>query len=181
MEKFKAYWKSAAAEVKNVRSLTGAALVSAMGPILAMMTIIVNQYLQIGFSSLVHAVNGMMFGPVLAGLAGGVSDIIKFIIKPTGPFFPGFTLNEILTGVIYGLFFYKREIKLRDIMIARVLVTVGINLLLTPLWLSVMYGKAFTFMVPARLIKNIVMLPIDVFLLHTVLNFTKKVKQRLSK
>ncbi len=179
MEKLKTYWKSAAAEVKNIRSLTGAALVSAMGPILAMMTIIVNQYLQIGFSSLVHAVNGMMFGPVLAGLAGGVADIIKYIIKPTGPFFPGFTLNEILTGVIYGLFFYKRDIKLRDIIIARLLVTVGINLLLTPLWLSIMYGNAFVVMVPARLIKNVVMLPIDVFLLHTVLNFTKKIKQRL--
>ena len=181
MEKFKAYWKSAAAEVKNVRSLTGAALISAMGPILALMTIVVNQYLQIGFSSLVHAVNGMMFGPVLAGLAGGVADIIKYIIKPTGPFFPGFTLNEILTGVIYGLFFYKRDIKLRDIIIARVLVTLGINLLLTPLWLSIMYGQAFTVMVPVRLIKNVVMLPIDIFLLHTVLNFTKKIKQRLGK
>ena len=106
--------------------------------------------------------------------------IIKFIIKPTGAFFPGFTLNEILTGVIYGLFFYKREVRLRDIIIARLLVTVGINLVLTPLWLSIMYGSAFQFMVPARLIKNIVMLPIDVFLLHTVLSFVKKIKSRLN-
>ena len=176
----KEYFKSAAAEVKNIRSLTGAALVSAMGPILAMMTIIVNQYLQICFSSLGHAVNGALFGPILAGRAGGVSDIIKFIIKPTGAFFPGFTLNEILTGVIYGLFFYKREVRLRDIIIARLLVTVGINLVLTPLWLSIMYGSAFQFMVPVRLIKNIVMLPIDVFLLHTVLSFVKKIKNRLN-
>ena len=175
----KEYFKSAASEVKNIRSLTGAALVSAMGPILAMMTIVVNQYLQIGFSSLVHAVNGVLFGPILAGLAGGVSDIIKFVIKPTGPFFPGFTLNEILTGVIYGLFFHKREVKLRDIIIARLLVTVGINLVLTPIWFSIMYGKAFQFMVPARIIKNVVMLPIDVFLLHTVLKFVKKIKERL--
>ena len=61
---------------------------------------------------------------------------------------------------------------------ARLIVTIGINLTLTPLWLSIMYGNAYKFMVPARLIKNIAMIPIDIFLLYTVLKFCEKNKKR---
>ena len=105
---------------------------------------------------------------------GGIADIIKFIIKPTGPFFPGFTLNEMILGFVYGLIFYKKEIKLPKVIGARMIVTFGINLVLTPLWLSIMYGNAYKFMVPVRLIKNLVMIPVDVFLLYSVLRFAEK-------
>ena len=103
-----------------------------------------------------------------------LADIIKYLLKPTGAFFPGFTLNEILTGLIYGIIFYRKDVKLSRVIIARIVVTVGINLTLTPLWLSFMYGNAYKFMVPARLIKNLVMLPIDIFILYTLLKFTDK-------
>ena len=170
----KEYWKNATKEVKNVRSITGAALLAAMSPVLGMLTINVNQYLQIGFTSLIHAMTGYLYGPVLACLTGGVADIIKYIIKPTGAFFPGFTLNEMIVGFVYGLFFYKRKITLPKTVAARMIMTFGINLTLTPIWLAIMYGNAFKFMVPARLIKNLVMIPIDVFLLYTVLKFAEK-------
>ena len=139
----KEYWRIASKEMKNVRSLTGAALLAALSPVLGMMTITVNQYLEIGFTSLIHAMTGYLYGPVVACLTGGLADIIKFIIKPTGPFFPGFTLNEMILGFVYGLIFYKKEIKLPKVIGARMIVTFGINLVLTPLWLSIMYGNAY--------------------------------------
>lgn len=170
----KEYWKSAAKEVKTVSSITGSALLAAMSPVLGMLTINVNQYMKIGFTSLIHAMTGYLYGPILAGIAGGVADIIKYIAKPTGPFFPGFTLNEILVGFVYGLFFYKKKVTLKKAVGARMIMTFGINLTLTPLWLSIMYGSAFKVMVPARIIKNIVMIPIDIFLLYNVLKFAEK-------
>ncbi len=170
----KEYWRSAAKELKNVRSITGASLLMALGPVLSMMTIQVNQHMQIGFTSLVHAMTGYLYGPALAAVAGGAADILKYIIKPTGRFFPGFTLNEILVGFVYGCFFYKKEITWKKTIVARMIMTFGINLTLTPLWLSIMYGNAFKVMVPLRIMKNIAMIPIDVFLLYTVLKFTQK-------
>ena len=111
-------------------------------------------------------------------MSGGIADIIKYLLKPDGAFFPGFTLNEMLVGFIYGLFFYCRKIDLPKTVGARLIVTIGINLTLTPLWLSIMYGNAYKFMVPARLLKNIAMIPIDIFLLYTVLKFCEKNKKR---
>ena len=174
----KEYWKSAARELRSVRSITGAALFAAMSPILALCTIQVNQFLQIGFTSLTHAITGYFFGPLVACMSGGIADIIKYMLKPNGPFFPGFTINEMLVGFIYGLFFYKRKITLPRCITARFIVTVGINLTLTPLWLSFLYGNAFKFMVPTRIIKNIIMIPVDIFLLHTLLKFCEKNKNR---
>ena len=171
----KEYWKKAFKELNNVRSLTGAAFLAALSPVLAMMSITVNQYMQIGFTSLIHAMTGFLYGPIVAAMTGGIADVIKYLIKPTGAFFPGFTLNEILVGFLYGVFLYgQKEIKLPRAVIVRLIITFLINLTLTPLWLSIMYGNAFKFMVPVRLIKNLVMIPVDVFLLYTVLNFVNK-------
>ena len=46
----------------------------------------------------------MLFGPVVGGIMGGIGDILKFLIKPTGPYFFGYTLNAMLGPVIYGIF-----------------------------------------------------------------------------
>ncbi|MBQ8604492.1 MAG: folate family ECF transporter S component [Oscillospiraceae bacterium] len=170
----KEYWHKAVKEMHNVRSLTGAALLAALSPVLDLLTITVNQFLEISFTSLTHAMTGFLYGPVVGRTAGGLADIIKYLLKPTGAFFPGFTLNEILTGVIYGVMFYKKEVKFSRVIIARLIVTVGINLTLTPLWLSMMYGNAYKFMVPARLIKNLAMLPIDIFILYSLIKFADK-------
>ena len=175
------YWEKAAKELKNIRSITGASIFMAMGPVLALCTIQINQFLQIGFTSLTHALTGYFYGPVVAMVAGGLADIIKYIIKPTGPFFPGFTLNEMLVGLIYGVFFYNRKVTLSKTITARIIVTVGINLTLTPLWLAIMYGNAYKFMVPTRLIKNLVMVPIDILILHTLLKFCEKNKNRIKR
>ena len=81
----------------------------------------------------------------------------------------------MLVGFLYGLFFYRqKEITITRAVIVRLIITFGINLTLTPLWLSIMYGNAFKFMVPVRLMKNILMIPIDIFLLVTLLRFADK-------
>jgi len=170
----KEYWKNAAKELKNVRSITGAALFAAMSPVLALLTININQFLQIGFTSLTHAMTGYLYGPVVAGVAGGLADIIKYLLKPDGAFFPGFTLNEIVVGTLYGMFFYKKKITVPRCIGSRFIITFLINLTMTPLWLSIMYGNAYKVMVPARIIKNLVMIPIDIFILYNVLRFTEK-------
>lgn len=65
--------------------------------------------LRIGFSSVFAGVSGMVYGPMLTGFAGVIADTLKYMIRPDGPYFPGFAINEFLTGFIYGCFFYKRK------------------------------------------------------------------------
>ena len=115
----------------------------------------------------------MYYGPICTGFAGVIADTLKYIIRPDGPYFPGFAVNEFLTGMIYGCFFYKKKITLPRVIIARACITVFINLILTSLWLNMMYQSPLFTMV--RLIKNVVMFPVDVALLYAALKGAERV------
>jgi ECF transporter S component (folate family) len=108
---------------------------------------------------------------------GVASDILGYFARPNGVFFPGFTLNALIIGLIYGFFFYKKPITLKRVILASLMSTIIINLILTPLWLNMMYGNAFGVLVAGRIIKNVVMFPIDTALLMTVLKLVEKIKQ----
>ncbi len=95
-------------------------------------------------------------------------DILTYILKPTGPFFFGFTLSAILKGLIYGFILYKKPLSLRRIFIANMISLIFITLLLDTYWLTILYGKAFLIFLSERLIK-IVLLPIETSLLYLLI------------
>ncbi len=70
--------------------------------------------LRLSVSFLANCAIGYMFGPVMGFVCGGLGDLIQFVIKPTGPYFPGWTLSAALAGFIYGLFFYGCNMKIAE-------------------------------------------------------------------
>lgn len=160
----------------KLNEIIGIAFFIALGALLSMFKIIlIPKILEIDFSSLALAGCSLVFGPMLSGIAGIIADNVKFFLNPTGAYMPLFALNEYLTGVIYGLFFYKKEITIPKVILARLVIVLLINICLTPLWLHLLYGKAYFVYVQARILKNIVMFPIDVFLLYSILKGIKRV------
>ncbi len=174
------FWIDAAQEFKRVTSITVAAMMMALNTLLGYFKIIlIPKILTISFASLAVASCAMVCGPLLSACMAAVADVIKYVVRPDGPFFIGFTVNEFLTGFIYGLFFYKcTKVSLGRCICARLVIVLLINLFLTPLWLYVMYGNAFWAMVSARLLKNVLMFPIDAALLYLVLTTTSKVMKQ---
>lgn len=165
-------------EFKKTKSLVLVSLFTGLNLILANFKIRLSTHLQIGFSSLAAAVGSMYYGPLMAGVAGLVADNLKFFLLNSGdPYFPGFGINEFLTGFIYGMFFYKKEITWKRVGIARFLVVVIVNLILTSLWLNIMYGKGFLVYLSARIIKNIVAFPFDVIILYNLLQAATRIKR----
>ncbi len=171
----KKYIQESFNEFKNTKSLTTVALLGAAGVIISMFTININQFLVISFASVTHGVSGMLFGPFLTGFTAIFLDVLKYLLNPNGPFFPGFALNELIIGFIYGFMFYKKEISVKRVFIARIIIVIIINIFLTPLWLSILYGQAFEVLASMRIIKNIIMLPIDTFILYQILILSNKV------
>ena len=55
---------------------------------------------------------------------------------------------------------------------------VFINILLNTVWLSILYGKAFSVLVVPRITKNLIALPIEVIILFLLLTSIKKVLQK---
>ena len=166
------------AKLSNKRSrvilLATCGMLLALKTILGFFTLNLSPVLKVGFSFLPIAISGLLFGPITGGTVGALGDIISCLITPTGPYFPGFTLNAFLSGAVYGLFFYKKSITLLRVALAKTTVTVLISLCLNPLWLSVLYSKAFWAVVSARAATNFILLPIDILLLYGVLKVVEK-------
>ncbi len=158
--------KHSAKEFKKPVSLAGAALLIAVNAAINQFSIFLTPTLKIGFSFLAVALSGLLFGPLLTGVAGAAADIVKYLLYPNGPFFPGFTLNEFLIGVIYGLFLYKKKVTLPRVFLAVLTNMLLINFILNPLWLSMLYGKAFIVLLAERIVKNVILLPINTALLY---------------
>ena len=58
-------------------------------------------------SGIPNQIADYLFGPITGCLFAGVLDIVKFFIRPDGPFFFGFTFNAMLAAFIYGCFYYN--------------------------------------------------------------------------
>ncbi len=167
MKKLATLFTDSYRELFQVRTITLCAMFGALSIVLGYFTIRVGTYFNLGFSGLANELVHFLFGPVVGGVFGGVMDILKFIIDPSGAYFFGFTFNAILAGIIYGSFWYKRPLSFGRIMAARLVVIVICNIILNTLWLSMLSGKAFIALLGPRVIKNLVMWPVDslVFLL----------------
>lgn len=111
MQIFKIFQESAK-EARSLRSLVVTALFTALHLVINSFQVYLTPQLRIGFGFLAIAMVALLFGPVLAMTAGGLSDIISFLMNPVGAYFPGFTISAILSGLIYGLFLYRKPVVL---------------------------------------------------------------------
>jgi ECF transporter S component (folate family) len=98
-----------AKEFNNLRSIVTAALLVALHTVLAcFLSVMVTESLRISISFIANVVVGCMFGPVMGLVCGGLGDLIQYVIKPSGPYFFGWTISAALAGLLYGMFFYKK-------------------------------------------------------------------------
>ena len=148
-------------EFKKVTTITTCAMFGALSVVLGYYSFKITPNLKIGFGSIPNMLVDYLFGPVVGGLFGGAMDVIKFMLKPDGGFMPGFTFNAMLAAFIYGLFFYKKNLSLPRILTAKLVVIVLCNIVLGTYWLTLLNGKGFLAILPARAIKNLIQWPVD--------------------
>ena len=164
------------AKLNDVRVLTVSAMMLALATILGFLKVPVTQLIELRFAFLPIACTGMLFGPAVGAIVGGMSDILGFIVKPTGPYFPGFMISEMLTAMIYGLLLYKKPISLPRIIVANTVVTVFVNTILNTVWLSMLYGNAISVILPARVVKELILLPINIAMFYVLSRMLEKAK-----
>ena len=172
-------FRQSAQELKQVRTLTGVTMLLAMSVVISFTASVrVTETIKIGLGYLITALLGMLYGPFTAALAAGAGDLIKYLLKPDGAYFFGFTLTAMLGGVVYGVFFYREKCTIPRAIASKATVSLLLNCLLNTVWVSWLYGMPFLGALGPRVIKNLMALPFEIVLLYIVLNGMNKVIQR---
>jgi len=146
-----------------------------------------NVRIGLGFTALVIA--AIFYGPIAAAIVGGLGDLIGSLAFPTGPYFPGFTLTQVLMGLVFGFALYKKYSatsmdlqgsvtdKAASIIpnvplsqLARIIIAVLINqcilsLCMNTMWISLLYGSSFTALLSTRAMQAAVTAPIQIVII----------------
>lgn len=138
--------KGSFGEMKNIHSLTAVAMLLALRVVLGMFANATLPFfgnnVKLSGAFLPIAIAGSIFGPVAGAVVGAFGDIISFIIVPTGgAYFPGFTISGLLTGLIYGLAFYKNKVTVFRTIIAWAVNMILVETFLAAFWLCVLQGN----------------------------------------
>lgn len=174
------YWKAAVSEMKNVRALIMCALLCAVSIILEKFMIpIIPGVLEVSFSFISISLCSFLTGPVIAIPCGIIVDVVGALVNGYSFFF-GYTLSAVLGAFIYALFLYRSRLTFERIAAARFTINLFVNVLLGSVWRVAMSGGPYGYYVVIAGIKNLLLLPLEVFimtfLLGALLPSLKKLK-----
>ncbi len=167
----KKYWKDSANNLNNVRVLAFIAVMIALKIVIGFIRIPVGENLRISLTYIIVAIEGMVVGPVAGMTSAFITDNLSFILFPDGAYFPGYTLTAMLGSFFYSIFLYQKKITWTRISIAKICNNYLVNVLLGSLWSSMLYGKAYLVYATTSLIKNTILLPIEIILLMVAIRF----------
>ena len=167
----KAYWRDAAAELKDIKMLVITALMIALRVALKPLAIYIGPQMAIQTATLATALGAMIYGPVMAIPAAIISDTVGFMIFPTGDYFLPFVLTEIASTMAYALCLYRAKPTTTRVIIARFLICFVVNVVLQQFIFAWQYtylgnpDKAkesiMGIMTTARIFKNLFFFPIE--------------------
>lgn len=109
-----------------------------------------------------------------------LGDLIGALLFPFGSYFPGYTLSQALMGLIYGVFLYENENKklsdtkfLVRLIISSVLSLIGVGIFITGIWVHITAGKAYIAVLSARVVTQLIMIPIHVVVMFALRKLLK--------
>ncbi len=100
-----------------------------------------NNNISFGFVTVAFA--ACYLGVPYAVAVGGLGDFIGALIKPFGPYFVGYTITNMLVGLILGLFLYKKATVIK-ITLATLINKFTCSLFINTIFISVLYRGGIT-------------------------------------
>lgn len=168
--------------MKKVRKIVLSGLLLAAAIVINRFLSINTSILSIGFTFVPLIFAGIILGPKYSTIIAGLTDLIGALLFPTGPYFIGFTISSLLTGLIYGIFLYDKELKVDKKFIIKLLLTiivicVLINGCLNSMWIIIMYKKTSYAIIPTRIVKELIMIPVEFI---TTLGLSKLLNKQIN-
>lgn len=172
----KKYWKDSIFKVKNLKvfDMCMIAILFALQLSLKWIKIPTGfPGLNLGVTYLMFALITVIYGPIWGIIIGFGSDTIGFFVEAKAYFHFGYTLQAMLSGLVYGLCLYKTEVKFSRVLLCRFIINVFINGVLGAfLWGDYMGWKvdaSLLYMWAVEIPKNIIYLIPQTILLYIFL------------
>ena len=156
----------------KTRKMLILALLMAINVAISSLFIEVGPNLRLYFTYIVNMIVAANFSLPLVITYAIVEDFIAFFLFPSGPFFLGYTITAVAGCVIYNIFLHK-EINLKNIIISKTLVNIFVNIGLNSLWSSMLFSKGYIYYFSKSVVKNLLMLPIEVMVFYTIYRLLK--------
>ena len=184
----KKYWCEAAVPLKDIRMIVIAALIVALRVAVKFFKIPLAPGLNISLDAYVNSLGSVIYGPLVAIIVGAVSDILGCLVTGRmAEYFPPFMLVEMMSSFIFALFFWKRKINISRALSAKFTVNFVCNIIMTSLFNKWMYyfyygierAEAYNVINGARIVKNLIMFPLEALIIIIVLSASLPVLSKL--
>ena len=162
---------------QNTKMLVTLGLLVALHIILSRFLSINAWNIKIGFAFVAVFVGAYLYGPVAGAAVGGLGDFLGAILFPIGAYFPGFTLNCALTGVVMGLLLHKKQTPLRIVLTAAINELV-ISMWITPLWISILYGSPYWPLIISRLPQIAILFVVEIAVIFLMIKVMDRIQAR---
>ena len=140
-----------------------------------------NNNISFGFITVAFA--ACYLGTPYSMAVGGLGDLIGAVIKPFGPYFVGYTITNILVGLVLGIFLYKKTTVLR-ISIATVINKFVFSLIVNTIFIAVLYRggiAAFWVVLVSRIPFVALMIAVEIILISLLFTQKSKINKLIEK
>lgn len=123
---------------------------------------------------------GIVFGPAVGGVVGGVGDVVSHFIRPTGPFMPHFTLTSALTGIIPGFIVRILKMKLSAPSLWKIFVAIFIgqvttSVILVPYFRNVLFDHPLLVTMTKAAIRQAVNIPVYTIIMKPLIKALSRI------
>lgn len=198
MKSFFSLFSDSASELKKVTTITVTGMLMALSIVLRNLAINISADLRITFAFLGIMAVAMLYGPVVTMIATTGIDVMGYFLDgfKARDYNFGLLVVKLIAAMIYGVILYKKATGkqlITGIVISRVLVVVICQLVLTSSVLYYSYTNrnfpfmsgsewtAFKIWMTPRLIKNVLMLPIELVMSSIMLPAIRQAYTRVFK
>lgn len=140
-----------------------------------------NMTISFGFITVAFA--AVMLGLPYAIAVGGLGDLIGALLFPFGPYFPGFTLTNILAAAVLALFIHKNT-SIINVTIATVINKISFTLILNSIWISILYrggiSKFFVVAIP-RIWSAVILGIVEIIVITLIFSEKSQIRKQLNK
>lgn len=167
--------------MKNLKKIVLAGLLLATSVVFNRFFSIKTPIVVISFGFIPKIIIATIFGPWWSILLFGLADLIGALLFPFGAYFVGYTITACLSGFIYGIFLHRKKKMSAKSYLVRLIISCLLsnlicNLLLNSIWIMITTKKALAVLLPTRLVKELVTVPIYIAVMFGIHVFFEKYK-----